>query len=1470
MALIKWGDDEEDKKKDDFLQAPMIKTVASVQSGAWQPTQANANDPQGQAPQQSQSENYLVSDQKAAVDEDLRRRKAADEAARAEAARQAEIARVNEANARAAAAQEAELVPESRPKYGGNPEKKSEGFFVDTLKNIGSGLQQGIGALGDIAIQGGAVIGTIGKNDQQIARELENTEKVRAWLHGFKDLNGNNIVGTRDVEDAAGRIASGNGSFQDVMAVGGKGLQAGIDATMFINPARMALPGRFTPVVSQSASMLGRVATNPAVRYAARDAAFFGGLQGAATTAQQYGESGDIAEALKLGTQDAVVGGLLQGGLDLGGHVVGKGVRKGYESFLPAANKTINSLRGGDRIPMVENAGDLAGEALQTPQQRPNSVEDGVSQPSREPQVNDPNISFEDRLENSQLGDNSDIVIDLPPPPSVDSIASEWTPPRSQSVADGISSIRGNEAMPDTPPVSDGAAQVDPELTNVTPVEPRSMDMPETPAKPVETAPSAAPVVADGTVAPRDVLPADMPVVDGEQARALREARAGASQADEAVINQRLQEMEANAPRVDENLPDDMATDVTGTSGDGAPLSREDIVQRLMPKLADNSDVKQRIATAVDMGKDVESPIRDILRDGGVKPAQAERVATHFDALEAQLREYNRLEEMNQKAYLEGGTDALSEDVSRQRSRVTRDMGTTTRRLMQEIDRLEGSRDMKARVIRGLTDAIGTRNASVLTSAGLLERNIAQELTANAKLAIKNPIKMARSTFGNGNILGDTAKAELAHWKDAPRNPIEAMKYVVGNTYRTAMIPTTALANTRRGAVRDELTKWAYKELEGRNLSSNEAHKLAGTAGNEMEALVNTFIGVDNGMTSRGQATEALKAWKDYIRTGDDGAKAEFLKRVETHNSLADQMIAGLSKDDATRARGLMAMKNLIFPFVRTATNLMKTTVRQDINPFAKSLLDEIRADQRGGAANAINTIKSKLVDYGIMGGAAALAGAGVLAYNDGDEVDKPRGWSIKVGDNQYIPVRSTSLELPMALAGTAQAMTNDIAAGKPRDWQYYAGMVTGSLPYIDQFNTTTGAVDSVMNGEDGGYAAKAYGVNMAKSFVPFSNNGIQPYVAGKQGESLNAKSVYDENMGTWLMNTVRKSYDPDFYNSLKDSRDNAGRVRTVDNQGVVSNKTMNDANTAKYNTTITDMVRYARENGLGKNTQDMFNTYDTGKNNNFKSTQDAITFLDVADGEKPDNAKKLEQNAKLADLSRQIRDGFYGETGSELLTLDGKELKSDASAPNTTGSKNSKLPLSMQSIKNAIAQTDLGTEANDKLFEISGQKSELYAQLKAKAISYEQYSAARGQLEQAEVGILSNSENYQKLNNLMNELDRTGFFAEGGMGATKSGQTYLWNSLNALLGSKGATPAANYPDSKNGFTPWGRGGRGTGRSANAGAKAEGIEGLRWSPVGKRQMAAVQSGRYTPVNIKVKLGSAIKKDKTQNYSDRSF
>ena len=309
--------------------------------------------------------------------------------------------------------------------------------------------------------------------------------------------------------------------------------------------------------------------------------------------------------------------------------------------------------------------------------------------------------------------------------------------------------------------------------------------------------------------------------------------------------------------------------------------------------------------------------------------------------------------------------------------------------------------------------------------------------------------------------------------------------------------------------------------------------------------------------------------------------------------------------------------------------------------------------------------------------------------------------------------------------------------------------------------------------------------------------------------------------------------------------------------------------------------MTYARQNKLGKGTQDMFNTYPDGKNNNFKPIQDRITFLDAPEknGKKtPDNATKLEPNEKLYDLSQQIYNGFFGDGADALLTLDGTELRSNASIPGKNNpDKNTNLPISIASIRNAIAQTDLPQEDWDKLNSISEAKSAIAERAKSGEISWSQYYNALPDFSAQESAILANSPGNQKLNGLMTKLRDTGFFEQNGFGSTRSGQTYLWNSLNAMLGDNGKTPAAEWAKSGSGsgsgFTPWGRRSGGGGRKGlnNILTPAEmGTEGIKWTPVKARQMASVKTKGYTPFKTTVKLNNAVKKNRTQNYADRSF
>ena len=122
MTLLRW--DEEEQKDEDFFNPRKTMTIASVQSG-WQPTQATGDSSVqvGDTQPQAENENYLISEEKAAVDQQVQQRREAEAAAKAEAARQAAIARENQARAQAAqqvAAQNEQRQPkEYKPKNAG-------------------------------------------------------------------------------------------------------------------------------------------------------------------------------------------------------------------------------------------------------------------------------------------------------------------------------------------------------------------------------------------------------------------------------------------------------------------------------------------------------------------------------------------------------------------------------------------------------------------------------------------------------------------------------------------------------------------------------------------------------------------------------------------------------------------------------------------------------------------------------------------------------------------------------------------------------------------------------------------------------------------------------------------------------------------------------------------------------------------------------------------------------------------------------------------------------------------------------------------------------------------------------------------------------------------------------------------------------------------------------------------------------
>jgi len=249
--------------------------------------------------------------------------------------------------------------------------------FISKVKDVGSGLISGVqqagGTLGDVAIEGGGVLdelanqiqgGSDQQKDQRREQNVANSEKLRDALHQNKDVSGNNIVGTTDVDQAAGKIASGNGSAQDIASVAGKGVETGLDATMLLNPA-------------DAVANAGKRSLGQALVQSAKLGGAFGGASGVDTALKTYGETGDVGQAVNEGYKSAIQNAALQTGLGVGGHVLGNFIRgKANETSVADQVQAKNEMVSGNKA--AQQATDETGTPV-TQSQVINSADPAVS-----------------------------------------------------------------------------------------------------------------------------------------------------------------------------------------------------------------------------------------------------------------------------------------------------------------------------------------------------------------------------------------------------------------------------------------------------------------------------------------------------------------------------------------------------------------------------------------------------------------------------------------------------------------------------------------------------------------------------------------------------------------------------------------------------------------------------------------------------------------------------------------------------------------------------------------------------------------------------------------------------------------------------------------------------------------------------------------------------------------------------------
>ena len=220
-----------------------------------------------------------------------------------------------------------------------NPLQKIGEGALDFGSKIVAGFQQGAGKVADTALKGGAVLdelanqikgGSDEEKNQRRLKNLNNTEKMRNWLLSQKDIRGENLGGTKDVEEAADKIYRGKGDVKDFAQVAGEGLDVGLNATQFLNPTSL-LKGGFkatagSSIARNAAGEIAKVSAKDAAKMAAKDAAFYGGLDASAEAAKTYGETGDVGESLKKGAEQGLLSAATQGAFDVGGYALGRGV----------------------------------------------------------------------------------------------------------------------------------------------------------------------------------------------------------------------------------------------------------------------------------------------------------------------------------------------------------------------------------------------------------------------------------------------------------------------------------------------------------------------------------------------------------------------------------------------------------------------------------------------------------------------------------------------------------------------------------------------------------------------------------------------------------------------------------------------------------------------------------------------------------------------------------------------------------------------------------------------------------------------------------------------------------------------------------------------------------------------------------------------------------------------------------------
>ena len=285
-----------------------------------------------------------------------------------------------------------------------------------------------------------------------------------------------------------------------------------------------------------------------------------------------------------------------------------------------------------------------------------------------------------------------------------------------------------------------------------------------------------------------------------------------------------------------------------------------EVLKRGISKIDAPKEMKGRIARAVGKELDTEIPLSEILDDPKVSPWLKDKITTAYNKLEGLTARENAIQARGIKSVSKGVIPVKDVELTKTRNSLIAERGRAERNLLGYVKQLEGRVSKTARLANVTENLVGSKNTNQLTSAALLERNATQELGGNIQALITNPVAFTKGLFGSGSAFKSAGKSALMEWTVTPKVMSDVPRYLIGNLYNTLMTPSTALARHRRGMHADASAEMILKTAGLKNPSQAEIRAYSALQGAENEALVNTMVGVFNGMSSRAQANRAADA----------------------------------------------------------------------------------------------------------------------------------------------------------------------------------------------------------------------------------------------------------------------------------------------------------------------------------------------------------------------------------------------------------------------------------------------------------------------------------------------------------------------------------------------------------------------------------------------------------------------------------